>query len=219
MNKQCLNKNWSFKVIGENVFQANDIYKTDIPASAYSVLLDQGVMPDPYYRDNELTALKLMENDFEFSTVFQITEEQLHSDYVALSFAGIDTIADIYLNGELLGNTINMHRSWEFDLSELGRVGENELKVILHSPTKYIREENEKCYTGGVLEAMEGYPHLRKNHCMFGWDWGPRLPDAGIYRDVNLVYGDIARIDSVYVKQTHKVKKSGVTGNREAEKY
>ena len=47
----------------------------------------------------------------------------------------------------------------------------------VHSPIRYIREENEKIYTGGSADAMEGFPHLRKAHCMFGWDWGPRLPD------------------------------------------
>ena len=203
MQKQNLNAEWQFRVIGENVFGANGVYKTSIPASAMSVLLDEGLMPDPYYRDNELTVLKLFENDFEFTRTFEITEEQMNSDYVAIRFDGIDTLTDIYLNGELLGKAINMHRVWEYDLSKLGKVGENELKVVIASPTKYIREENAKCYTGGVSEGMEGYPHLRKSHCMFGWDWGPRLPDAGIYRDVSIVYGDVARIDSVYITQTH----------------
>lgn len=203
MQKQNLNAEWQFRVIGENVFGANGVYKTSIPASAMSVLLDEGLMPDPYYRDNELTVLKLFENDFEFTRTFEITEEQMNSDYVAIRFDGIDTLADIYLNGELLGKAINMHRVWEYDLSKLGKVGENELKVVIASPTKYIREENAKCYTGGVSEGMEGYPHLRKSHCMFGWDWGPRLPDAGIYRDVSIVYGDVARIDSVYITQIH----------------
>ena len=212
-----INENWKFKVLGDNVYDANDVYETSVPASAYSVLLDAGVMPDPYYRDNELTALKLMENDFEFTTSVELSEEQMHSDYVALRFDGLDTLADIYLNGELLGNAYNMHRVWEYDLSDLGRVGTNEIKIIFHSPTKYIREENEKIYTGGALEAMEGFPHLRKCHCMFGWDWGPRLPDAGIYRDVSIVYGDIARIDSVYITQEHIVKESGKTGNRVAD--
>jgi beta-mannosidase len=39
---------------------------------------------------------------------------------------------------------------------------------------------------------------------MFGWDWGPRLPDAGIWRDIMLVAFDTARIDNVYVTQKHR---------------
>lgn len=75
---------------------------------------------------------------------------------------------------------------------------------MLHSPTKYIEEENKKVYTGGTPDAMEGFPHLRKAHCMFGWDWGPRLPDAGIFRDVSLLGIEKSRFDSVYITQEHE---------------
>lgn len=51
---------------------------------------------------------------------------------------------------------------------------------------------------------MEGFPHLRKAHCMFGWDWGPRLPDAGIFREVSLLYIVKSRFDSVYITQEHE---------------
>ena len=127
-------------------------------------------------------------------------------DGLFLRFDGIDTLADIYVNRQLLGSAYNMHRSWEYDLldGDLLKEGTNELQVILHSPTQYIKEENAKVYTGGSHEAMEGFPHLRKAHCMFGWDWGPRVPDAGIYREVSLVGVEKSRIESVYITQIHE---------------
>lgn len=200
-----LKNTWSIEVVGDNLFGITGKIETQMPGSVYGTFLEKGLIPDPYYRDNELAVLKLMENDFIFQTTLNLTQEQLESDFIALRFEGIDTLADIYLNDEFLGNAFNMHRIWEFDLSELGRLGDNELKMIFHSPTKYIKEANQIVYTGGAHEAMEGFPHLRKSHCMFGWDWGPRLPDAGLFRPVTLVYGNIARIDSVYITQLHEI--------------
>ena len=57
---------------------------------------------------------------------------------------------------------------------------------------------------------MRGFPYLRKAHCMFGWDWGPRLPDAGIWRKVSLVGYDIARLDGVYITQQHTGGQAGL---------
>lgn len=206
MTKREINNNWKLKIIGENVYGINETLNAQVPGTVYGNLLEQGLMPDPYYRDNELTALKLMDNDFEFECDFDISAEELKADRCALCFEGIDTIADIYLNDILCGKAHNMHRTWEFDIAGLARAGANNLSVIIHSPVKYIREENEKCFTGGSGESMQGFPHIRKAHCMFGWDWGPRLPDAGIFRPVYLITGEKARIKSVYIRQTHNVK-------------
>lgn len=202
MEKIELNRNWQMRIIGENVYDISDEWiDAEIPGSVYGNLLKKGLMPDPYYRINELEALKLMENDFFFRTTFNISKAQLEEDFLLLRFDGIDTLADIYLNDEFLGHCDNMHRIWEYDISELAKVGENALKVQIYSPTKYIAEENKKIYTGGSPECMEGFPHLRKAHCMFGWDWGPRLPDAGIFRPVSILIGKKARLEQVYITQ------------------
>ena len=75
------------------------------------------------------------------------------------------------------------------------------LRVEIASPTRYIEAENQKVFTGGSTDAMRGFPHLRKAHCMFGWDWGPRLPDAGIFREVSVLSGVKSRIEQVYITQ------------------
>lgn len=202
MDKMVLEHNWQMQVVGENIYGIPEEWrKARIPGSVYGNLLEQGLMPDPYDRMNELEALRLMENDFRFRTTFCLSEEQVGSDFVLLRFAGIDTLADIYLNDVLLGQADNMHRIWEFDIAGAARVGENTLRVELHSPTKYIAQQNEKVYAGGSGEAMKGFPHLRKAHCMFGWDWGPRLPDMGIFREVSVLSGRMARIEEVYITQ------------------
>lgn len=204
MVKYSLDGMWQLRILGENVYHIPQTFvEAAVPGSVFGTYLEKGMLPDPYYRDNELEAVKLSDNDFEYVRTFDVSEEQLKFDELLLVFEGIDTLADIYLNGVLLGSTCNMHIRHEYDVLNLLKAGENELHVVLHSPVKYIREEQEKVYTGGSHECMEGYPHLRKAHCMFGWDWGPRLPDAGIYRPVYLCGIHKGRIRDVYVTQVH----------------
>lgn len=205
MRTVMLNGTWKFRILGDNVYGiSNDYREGKVPGSVYGNLLELGLIPDPYDCDHELKALQLMENDFEFMTTFLVTKEMLEEDALLLRFDGIDTLANIYLNGKLLGHAFNMHRIWEYDILDDAIIGENQLLVHIFSPVKYIKEENEKIYAGGVSESMEGYPHLRKAHCMFGWDWGPRLPDAGIFRDVTLLIVERARFEQVYVIQEHQ---------------
>lgn len=205
MLKYTLNGSWNFKIIGKDAgLVPKDGIEAQIPGSVYSALLHKKLIPDPYYRDNELKLLPLMDNDFSFETSFTPEKALFHCDKVLLRFDGIDTLADIFLNGHHLGACYNMHRIWEFSILPLLRQGENCLKVVLHSPTLYIKEANKKVYTGGSSDAMEGFPHLRKAHCMFGWDWGPRLPDAGIFRKVSLLGIKEGRIDNVYITQHHR---------------
>ncbi|MBD5529207.1 MAG: glycoside hydrolase family 2 protein [Lachnospiraceae bacterium] len=205
MKKIDLCGTWRMKILGENIYHIPEEWmEAKVPGSVYGTLLELGKMPDPYYRDNELDATKLMENDFIYETDVEITREMLAYDGVMLRFEGIDTLGEVYLDGTLLGHVENMHRVWEYDIRQTARVGQNTIRVVLRSPIKYIKEENEKVFTGGSNEAMSGYPHLRKAHCMYGWDWGPRLPDAGIFRGVSLQLVDSARLDSVYVVQRHQ---------------
>ncbi|MDE6404699.1 MAG: glycoside hydrolase family 2 protein [Lachnospiraceae bacterium] len=204
MEKMTLNGGgWRMRIVGgQDVFGVNGkTLPAKVPGSVYGNLLEQGLMPDPYDRMNELAALPLMENAFVFETDFALTEEQLAADFLFLRFDGVDTLADVYLNDILLGHVDNMHRVWEFAPGEAAGVGENTLRVEIASPTRYIEEENQKVFTGGSTDAMRGFPHLRKAHCMFGWDWGPRLPDAGIFREVSVVSGKKARIGQVYITQ------------------
>ena len=179
-------------------------YEAKVPGTVYSDLLDNGLMEDPYYRDNEDAARQLMDYDYEYIASFKLDAGEGFGDCddVRLRFDMIDTVADVYLNGSLLGNVCNMHRTYEFAVKELLKP-ENELKVVLHSPNKFIKAAFEEDPVLGSEDCSMGFPKLRKAHYMFGWDWGPRLPDAGIMRDVTLLGIESARFDSVHVKQNH----------------
>lgn len=210
MLKKSLNGIWRLHIAGKDAdLLPKEGIEAKVPGTVYGALLADRRIPDPYYRDNELKVLPLMDNDFYFVTEFTVDERMMRCDRLLLRFDGLDTLADIYVNDARIGGACNMHRIWEFDLTAAGcvREGENCLRVALHSPTKYIREEDKKVHTGGAKEAMEGFSHLRKAHCMFGWDWGPRLPDAGIFREVSLLGVEKCRLESVYITQTHEAGK------------
>lgn len=198
MIRQMIGDNWQMRRVGDAEFQA-----AVVPGSVYTDLLRNGSMEDPFFKDNEDKALKLMEEDYEYMTVFDCAAGILDSHRVVLRFDGVDTIADIYLNGTHIGAPENMHRVWEYEVKELLEEQENELRVVFHSPLKFIEEAFKVSQTHGSEDAMDGFVNIRKAHCMFGWDWGAHLPDAGLYRPVTLLGVGAARIDSVYVTQEH----------------
>ena len=200
MIKQSLNGEWMLEIPG-CAATAGLAIPASVPGSVYSALLDNGKMDDPFWRANELDALKIMEQDFIFTRTFDV--ELPECKQFLLICEGLDTICDIELNGLLLGNAENMHRTWEFDVSKVLKKEGNLLKLTFHSPTKAIAERYDAVPTDGSGDAMRGFSQLRKAHCMFGWDWGPRLPDAGIWRDIYLAGVSQQRLDSVYITQRH----------------
>ena len=214
MIRKTIDTGWSLRVIGDNVYHIPETpVEAKVPSSVYSTFLEHGLIPDPFYRDNELDATRLMDNDFVYETSVTLSQNELESDRVLLHFEGIDTLADIYVNDRHLGKAANMHRVYEYDVTDLDVNGELRIKVILHSPTKFIKEAYEADPIGGSSDAMPGFPHIRKAACMFGWDWGPRLPDAGLFRPVEIICANTARIESVYYAQEHHVTGKSVSGN------
>ena len=112
MIKQILDKNWRLRCQGEPDWPAV------VPGTVYTDLLRNGRMEDPFWKDNEIRALPLMENDYEYEVSFDSDKDLLGQERIFLRFDGLDTIADIYMNQELVGKAYNMHRVWEFDVTE-----------------------------------------------------------------------------------------------------
>jgi len=198
MVKQFLNGNWTMVQKG-----ADESIEGTIPGSVYSFLLEAGKMGDPFYRDNEERALRLMEHDYVFSRDFDLSDDFACCKEIFLHFSGIDTLSYITLNGRRIGSTDNMFRSWEFPVGKYLKK-HNHLSVTVQSPLKYIKQADSKFHVGGSSDCSRGYPHLRKAHCMFGWDWGARLPDGGIWKDVCLLGTTGSRILDCHIVQRHQ---------------
>lgn len=196
--KIYLNDNW--QMYKEN---STDKFSCSVPCSVYKTLLENNIIPDPYYRENEYISTQVCDDDYTFEKHFDITEDQLAADKIILRFDCIDTLADVILNGEKLFYSNNMHCKWEFPVSDKLTAGRNTLIVKIHSPNRYCAEKQAERPLWGQDMTMAGYPHIRKAHCMFGWDWGPVLPDMGILRDVTLNFFNSGKINSVYYSQEH----------------
>ena len=193
-----LNGRWKLKKAGSSAE-----CDADIPGSVYSALLANGMMDDPYWRDNELSARHLMDDDYVFSRKFLITEQDLEAERLLLHCGGIDTAAEIRINGAMVLECDNMHRVYEADVFPYLAVGENEIEVCLRSPNRIAAERYKSNPCNGSGDCTRGFPAVRKAHYMYGWDWGARLPDAGIWRDISILKIGPARITGVYVRQTH----------------
>jgi beta-mannosidase len=202
MLHETLNGNWKMREVSQNQW-----LDAVIPGSVMSVLLKHGKAPDPHYRLNEYEVRELFRKDYEFVRKFNVSEELIEKEKIELICYGLDTLAEIYLNDILLAKTNNMHRTWRFECKSFLNKGENQIRILFRAPITYIEsyepgEHKEISYTS--TGAMEGNQYLRKAHCMFGWDWGAQLPDAGIWRDIELNGFSEGRIEEVEILQNHR---------------
>ncbi|MBQ9032154.1 MAG: glycoside hydrolase family 2 protein [Parasporobacterium sp.] len=210
LQRFSLNGEWNMKMT-----EWQEMVPAQVPGDIYSDLLRAGKMQDPYFRDQELQALPLSEKEYLYEKRFDLPAGILTKDCLLLRFEGIDTLADICLNGTHVAAVHNMHRTWEFPVKELLKEQGNLLQVLFHSPVRYIRKRYQEKVLDGTSDAMRGFPYLRKAHCMFGWDWGARLPGGGLFREVCIVVFDRARIESVYLIQRHEAGKVFLTPQAE----
>lgn len=178
-------------------------HSAHVPGSVYADLMADGTMPDPFWRENELDAFERMKKDYVYQRTFTVTEAQLAHAHVELVCEGLDTLAHVSLNGREIAFADNMHITWVWDVKEHLHAGENTLEIRFDSPILYCAKKAEEAPGWESSDATPGFRHLRKAHCMFGWDWGPRLPDVGIWRPIFLRTWDTARLENALMLQAH----------------
>lgn len=178
-------------------------HSAHVPGSVYADLMADGTMPNPFWRENELDAFERMKKDYVYQRAFTVTEAQLAHVHVELVCEGLDTLAHVSLNGREIAFADNMHITWVWDVKEQLHAGENTLEIRFDSPILYCAKKASEAPGWESSDATPGFRHLRKAHCMFGWDWGPRLPDAGIWRPIFLRTWDTARLENALMLQAH----------------
>jgi Glycosyl hydrolases family 2, sugar binding domain. len=125
-----------------------------VPGSVFNDLLNAGLIGDPFYRDNEDQAKEITSYDYEYQRSFQVDEKLLSCDKVVLRCEGLDTLAEIMVNGQRVGNTNNMHRTYEFDVKGILKEGENSIHVTLYSPIQYIKKNSKRDPCGVCLKQL-----------------------------------------------------------------
>jgi len=182
LNTFDLGGKWKFRQLGDSVWR-----DAEVPGCVHLDLMKNGLILDPFYRDNEASLQWIGEASWEYQRAFQCNEKDLQWNHIELVCKGLDTYARIYLNDTLVLSTDNMFLEWYIDLKRYLRTGTNMIRIQFVSP---------------VLENKERYARLdrklpgdekvvcRKAAYHFGWDWGPTLITSGIWRPVYIRFWD-----------------------------
>jgi len=167
-----------------------DALPASVPGCVHTDLLAAGLIPDPFLGRNETEVAWVGRREWTYET--ELTAGAGPHEQTDLVFDGLDTVAEILLDGRPLGRTRNMHRSYRFDVTGLSG------RLTVRFASAYAEAEAVRGRLGERPGAYaEPYQYLRKMACSFGWDWGPTLVTAGIWRPVRLERWSTARIARV----------------------
>ncbi|MEC3876784.1 beta-mannosidase [Chryseobacterium salviniae] len=184
---------WSFKNAKENKWLT-----ASVPGTVHIDLMKNNIIPDPFKDENEKKVQWIENEDWDYQTTFSISQKELNNKNIDLVFLGLDTFSEIYLNGKFIQTTDNMFRKWTIPVKDFLQAGENNLQVRFKSSVNVGKELAEK-----VPFTMPESPRsfVRKAQYHFGWDWGPRLVTAGIWKDVKLNFWNNAKFQNIAIEQ------------------
>ncbi len=166
-------------------------FSGSVPGCVHTDLMGSHIPLDLYYRDNADACQWIEDRDWKYTKTFCVATVP---EKPWLVFDGLDTYADITLNGCVIGSADNMFIRHRFDVSGVLRAGENTLSVRFRSPVREV-QGMEECSGAFTRERM----HTRRMQCTYGWDWVARFVTCGIWRDVYLEYGDDFGVKNAYI--------------------
>ncbi|MFL9833248.1 beta-mannosidase [Chryseobacterium terrae] len=184
---------WQFKNSKENKWLT-----ATVPGTVHLDLMNHKLIPDPYKDENEKKVQWVENEDWDYQTVFKISAKELENQNADLVFHGLDTFSEIYLNGKLLKKTDNMFRTWKIPVKNDLKIGNNILQIKFKSSVN-IGKDLAKKVPFTTPESPRSF--VRKAQYQFGWDWGPRLVTAGIWKDVKLNFWNHAKLENVKIEQ------------------
>ena len=208
-----LNDGWQFSQTDKDEWR-----EAEVPGSIQRDLIRYKVLPDPYFGTNENEVQWPEKLNWDFKKTFTLTASQLKKDDAILFFEGLDTYADVFLNGSKILNSQNMFVGHKVQVKNLLREGENNLYIRFYSPIAYMMPVY--LTNGFNYPADNDHSEIRmsvfsrKAPYHFGWDWGIRIVQMGIWKPVTLSLYDKARVDSYYVKQESITQQSAKIDNQ-----
>lgn len=205
MNHLALPQNWTVTAVGDTSDVPANLAGRAIPATVpgcvHTDLLAAGLIPDPYLDENEKLVQWIGRVDWCYAGTFDLTAKDLNATQIELACDGLDTIATVTLNGELIGQSQNMHTRYRFNAKPALREGVNELAITFAAALPHAEAEMNRLgdlpKQGGGSNPQHPHNFMRKMACNFGWDWGPVLTTAGIWRDLRIEAWDTARLADV----------------------
>jgi len=205
---QTLNKGWEFHQIGKPEW-----YSAQVPGCVHLALLNNKLIEDPFYRDNEKLVQWIDKMYWEYRAKFNVKPEIYKKEHIQILFDGLDTFANVSLNDQQIIQADNMFHPWEADVKSLLKKKDNVLLVRFRSPILELQQKvGQMPYRlpAAMDEENGTRPFTRKAQYHYEWDWGPRLVTSGIWRNVKLVAWDTVRITdfNIVVKKLNGKKAS-----------
>jgi beta-mannosidase len=186
---------WQFKGVNNDKYKW---YPAKVPGTVHTDLLANQLIPDPFFGANEKQLQWIENEDWQYQTTFSISKEEWNHQNAILQFDGLDTFAEVFLNGTKILSADNMFRTWKIEVKKLLKIGQNKLEITFVSAVKKGKEAAQKLpYTLPGDEKV----FTRKAQYHFGWDWGPRLVTSGIYKNIKLHFWNKATITNLKTKQ------------------
>jgi beta-mannosidase len=189
---------WQFREAGKDKW-----FPASVPGCVHTDLLNNKLIDDPFYRDNEKKLQWIGKTDWEYQTIVNFTAGMLKRKNLELVFEGLDTYADVFLNDQLLITTDNMFRTWRVNIRGAAKLGTNTLRIHFRSPINEVLPVMAKMnyeLPAANDQGEKTSPHTRKAPYQYGWDWGPRLVTSGIWRPVFLDAWDDARVSDLHIQ-------------------
>ena len=193
--------------------QVSDWMPAAVPGAVQTDLMALNKLPDPYIGDNEAKVQWVGLSDWQYQTEIDVSPETLRRDHLDLVFEGLDTFAEVKVNGTSVLKADNMFRTWRVPVKGVIHAGKNTIEVDLASPLKtmmpkvaampYVMPGAYDSAFGDEPLGRNSSTYVRKAGYQYGWDWGPRVVALGIWKPVELEAYDRARLDDFHVTQVH----------------
>ena len=190
-SKTILNKGWQFAKSGSGEWHA-----ATVPGTVHTDLLNNKLIPDLYYRDNEKKLQWIGETDWVYKSNFTADSKTLSQQHVDLVFDGLDTYAKVVLNGKLILSADNMFRQWRVNVKSILKQN-NELVIQFESAKKKVDSLAAAKLPLVVPDNPRTYARKAQYH--FGWDWGPIYITAGIWKTISLEAYNQPAVEAKYV--------------------
>jgi beta-mannosidase len=201
---------WEFHEYNGSKPELAEWRSATVPGLVHTDLLDHKLIPDPFYRDNEKKVQWVSDSEWEYRRTIPADQNLLKHKHIDLVFDGLNTLADVSLNGKLILQADNMFREWRVDIKSYLKQGTNTLSIVFHRikpelarRDKAHPEEKVGADTSAVAKMFDtgNKSYVRKAAYEGGWDWGPNMVTCGIWRPVYLQTWEDQRIVNVGIAQ------------------
>jgi beta-mannosidase len=178
-----------------------------VPGLIHTDLLTHKLIPDPFYRDNEKKVQWISDSEWEYRRTISTDQDLLKHKHVDLVFEGLNTLADVSINGKPILHADNMFREWRVDIKSYLKQGTNTVSIIFHTlkpEQKRLDKAHPEDRDTSIIAQMFGgvKAYVRKAAYEAGWDWGANMVTCGIWRPVYLQTWEDERILDLGIRQS-----------------